>query len=165
MLDWPSGKAWQVSPEGSNPSLSRQGQQIAFESGGRIVHQSVDDSSTRRTLGSGIAPALSPDGERIAYRGANGIFVVSVQPGAVQEIVRGTELLAGPNWSPDAQELLYVAQTWKDWLNLSSTCPERSSVFIANVDRPMPILVGHACLPAAQLYRYQWLKDRDLCGS
>src|SRR5262249_17397518 len=65
---------------------------------------------TAQTAGGGTQPAYSPDGERIAFRGAEGgggIFVM----GATGETVRRvTSRGFHPAWAPDGKWIVYCPQ-------------------------------------------------------
>ena len=74
------------------------------------------DTGNETLIGRGLAPAWSPDGEWIAFRGADGIFVVRFNGEDIQLLVEYVSPEEGrsseewpplPVWSPDGEWLIY----------------------------------------------------------
>jgi len=112
------------------PSLSPDGNQVAFERGGDIYVKQVDGEALvqlTRTALSEAAPAWSPDGRQIAFtREGEGIFVVSPLGGAERKVA-GTRvplLLKTIAWTPDARSLVISEMT-------SPIC---ASLFVVSVE-------------------------------
>ena len=94
------------------PSLSPDGNQVAFERGGDIFVKQVDGEALIQLTNSAIpefAPAWSPDGRQIAFtRTGEGVFLTSPLGGGERKIVdaRTPLLLKTTAWTPDAQSLV-----------------------------------------------------------
>jgi Tol biopolymer transport system component len=100
------------------PSLSPDGKTLVYASAGPdrsdIFLRRVDGANaiklTAQTGGGGTQPAYSPDGERIAFRGAEGgggIFVMGATGETVRRVTgRGFH----PAWSPDGKWIVYCTQ-------------------------------------------------------
>ncbi|HEX3891489.1 MAG TPA: amidohydrolase family protein [Terracidiphilus sp.] len=74
-------------------------------------HKQYDFASTapRPVLGV-LAPALSPDGEQVAFGALNQLWVMKI--GAKpQQLTHGTAFVEGPQWSPDGKMLAYSTDT------------------------------------------------------
>jgi len=105
------------------PEWSADGQSIYFVSardrGFRIYERSLVDSGNRpeldremaREIVTGVQPALSPDGRRLAFQGGGGLSVVPVDGSAEPTLIRReeTEYRMRPAWAPDGQVLFYVS--------------------------------------------------------
>ncbi|MEM9660739.1 MAG: DPP IV N-terminal domain-containing protein [Planctomycetota bacterium] len=85
----------------------------------RVVTQITTDP------GHDVMPALSPDGERIAYasnrQGNWNIYVSSADGGQARPITEESSHELHPSWSPDGRRLVYcrlgpVSQRWELWL-------------------------------------------------
>jgi len=105
------------------PSLSRDGRQVAYVDGGRLMIAAVDGSTGPVDTGATVsgqvpgfgtfpvdaAPAWSPDGTRIAYVSNGDIYVLTVggtaQP---RRLTTSSKLDEWPAWSPDGQTVYYV---------------------------------------------------------
>jgi len=111
------------------PSLSPDGNQVAFERNGDIFVKQVDGEALVRLTNSPVpehAPAWSPDGRRIAFtRASDGIFVISPLGGGERKIAdtRAPLLLKTIAWTPDAQSLI-VSQL---------TSPICASLFVISI--------------------------------
>ncbi len=81
---------------------------IQLQRGGDIVLLNRDGTDLR-TLTTGIDPALSPDGERVAFsrwQGAEGTLWVINTDGTNERPVRGEiRLVKNPSWSPDSAQI------------------------------------------------------------
>lgn len=161
VLEWGSRTVTPVSQGGTHPSLSSNGKQVAFEADGAIVHRAVSDAATRTVLSPGTMPAVSPDGTRVAFRSSSGLSIVSVSSKAVESVDQGN-VVGGPVWSPDGRKLLYATHTWRDWFS-STSCLERSTVMIADIERRRSARVYTSCIPLSELYRYMWIADPTWC--
>jgi Tol biopolymer transport system component len=94
------------------PSLSPDGNQVAFERAGDIFVKQVDGEALvqlTKTAASESAPAWSPDGRQIAFmRGDDGIFVISPLGGGERRVTetRTPLLLKSMAWTPDSTTLV-----------------------------------------------------------
>ena len=94
------------------PSLSPDGNQVAFERGGDIFVKQVDGEALVQLTSTGLsesAPAWSPDGRQIAFtREGQGIFVISPLGGGERKVAdtRVPLLLKTIAWTPDARSLV-----------------------------------------------------------
>lgn len=99
------------------PSLSPDGNQVAFERDGDIFVKQVDGEALVRltsTSAAEAAPAWSPDGRQIAFsRAGEGIFVVSPLGGGERKVAQTVVplLLKTVAWTPDAQSLVVSEMT------------------------------------------------------
>ena len=112
------------------PSLSPDGNQVAFERNGDIFVKQVDSEALAqltRTAEPEQAPAWSPDGRRIAFsRGRDGIFVISPLGGGERKVAdtRAAVLLKTMAWTPDSSSLVISELT-------SSIC---ASLFVISIE-------------------------------
>jgi Tol biopolymer transport system component len=95
-----------------NPSLSPDGDQVAFESGGVGIEVARVDGGERRVLVSdGLDPSWSPDGRRIAWvsrRDGNADVYVSAADGtAVTRLTSDPADEVAPAWSPDSRRVVF----------------------------------------------------------
>ena len=94
------------------PSLSPDGNQVAFERGGDIFVKQADGEALVQITSTALhesAPAWSPDGRQIAFtRDGRGIFVISPLGGAEREIAdtRVPLLLKTIAWTADGRSLV-----------------------------------------------------------
>ncbi|MBP7691418.1 MAG: PD40 domain-containing protein [Anaerolineales bacterium] len=65
-------------------------------------------SNAKKMLGTGVWPALSPDGQRAAYAGTDGLHVVDLAGGADTMIPNTRPNDYSPRWSPDSTRLAFV---------------------------------------------------------
>ena len=99
------------------PSLSPDGNQVAFERGGDIFVKQVDGEALVQLTSTGpseSAPAWSPDGRQIAFtREGQGIFVISPLGGGERKVAdtRVPLLLKTIAWTPDARSLVISEMT------------------------------------------------------
>jgi Tol biopolymer transport system component len=99
------------------PSLSPDGNQVAFERDGDIFVKQVDSEAVlqlTRTGEADEAPAWSPDGRRIAFsRGGAAIFVISPLGGGERKVAdtRAPLLLKTLAWTPDGASLVVSEMT------------------------------------------------------
>lgn len=71
-------------------------------------------SDTQRSLTSGYAPSLSPDGQWVAFLrggGENGLYRISVDGRTEQRLYTGGEQLRTPSWSPDGGYIVFSRLT------------------------------------------------------
>jgi dipeptidyl aminopeptidase/acylaminoacyl peptidase len=84
---------------------------IVFQtsSGGDIMVINPDGTGLRR-LTRGIDPALSPDGEKVAFTrwtGEDGaLWLINVDGGGESPVLGGTKQAKHPAWSPDGQQIV-----------------------------------------------------------
>lgn len=67
-------------------------------------------TDTLRPLTSGIDPAISPDGQRVAFArdgGDHGLYVINLDGSNEQRIYNERELIRSPKWSPDSQLVVF----------------------------------------------------------
>jgi len=112
------------------PSLSPDGNQVAFEQNGDIFVKPVDGEALVRlttTSQAEAAPAWSPDSRQIAFsRAEEGIFIVSPLGGGERRIARTSVplLLKTISWTPDSR---FVVAS-------EMTSPVSASLFVVNVE-------------------------------
>lgn len=58
------------------------------------------------------APALSPDGSRVAFSAMGGLYVQPVKGGAPMQLATGGDPAFQPSWSPDGRSIAFV--TWSE---------------------------------------------------
>ena len=103
--------------ERRTPSVSRDGKLIAFRSernGGGIYLIGADGTGERLLVSAGRNPAFSPDGGSVAYwvgsedtHVSGQIYIVSLQSGAVRQLVSNFVDARYPTWN-DAGQLLFL---------------------------------------------------------
>jgi uncharacterized protein YraI len=84
---------------------------LAFQDriGGTIYLYDLN-RDTLRALTGGIDPAISPDGQRVAFTregGAGGLYVINRDGSGEQRIYNDHPLLRAPSWSPDGQWIVF----------------------------------------------------------
>jgi Tol biopolymer transport system component len=106
-------------PEGADgaPAWSPGGGKIAFDTtrnGKFEIYAMNTDGTGQVNLTSALShasdPAWSPDGQKIALTGPDGIYVMNADgSGATRVIAGATDMGAGgPAWSPDGQKIAFV---------------------------------------------------------
>jgi len=123
-------------------SISDDGKRAAFIWKGDIYWVTTDGSGApvrlTQTKAPEAAPALSPDGDRLAYTRAGEIFVHDLKTGGIVQL---TEAAAGnvesKYWSPDGKRMLYFAVPPG---SRSQILPNYSGRFVAT--RPFPRTVA-----------------------
>ena len=99
------------------PSLSPDGNQVAFERSGDIFVKQVDGEALVQLTSTAVpeyAPAWSPDGRQIAFaREGQGIFLISPLGGGERKVAdtRVPVLLNTFAWTPDARSLVISEMT------------------------------------------------------
>jgi Tol biopolymer transport system component len=99
------------------PSLSPDGNQVAFERGGDIFVKQVDGEAIVQITATSepeSSPTWSPDGRQIAFtRGDRGIFVISPLGGGERKVAdtRTPLLLKSMAWMPDGKTLVISEMT------------------------------------------------------
>jgi RTX calcium-binding nonapeptide repeat (4 copies)/WD40-like Beta Propeller Repeat len=90
---------------GNNPSFSSDGQQIVFDSGGKIRSISASGGSPV-DLCDGTDPAISPDGRKLAYVSGGTVHVIQLNcdPATLINFPSGSN----PAWSPDGTQIVFV---------------------------------------------------------
>jgi Tol biopolymer transport system component len=116
------------------PSLSPDGNQVAFERNGDIFVKQVDGEALVQltyTSRAETAPSWSPDGRQIAFRRAgDGIFVISPLGGGERKIAEANAplLLNSLAWTPDSRSLVVSEMT-------SPVCASLFVVAVANGEK------------------------------
>ena len=81
---------------------------VQLKSGGDIMMLNRDGSNLHRVT-SGIDPALSPDGERVAFtrwQGAEGtVYVINTDGSGERPVAGEIRLVKNPSWSPDSRKI------------------------------------------------------------
>jgi Tol biopolymer transport system component len=112
------------------PSLSPDGNQVAFERHGDLFVKQVDGEALLQLTSGGLfesGPAWSPDGRQIAFtRDGQGIFLISPLGGAERKVAdaRVPLLLKSIAWTPDARSLLIS----------ELTSPICASLFVVSIE-------------------------------
>ena len=91
-------------------SLSADGSTIAFVTaadGDDHVATIRIDGQGRQILGPGIEPAISPDGQQIAFVRSGEIYVMAVDGSAVRQLTTSPHRDEFPQWSPDGTTIVY----------------------------------------------------------
>ncbi|MDD1057223.1 FG-GAP-like repeat-containing protein [Streptomyces cocklensis] len=94
------------------PSVAPNGT-LAFLHGGTIEVYDPRQGGTPTPLTSGLQPAYSPDGTKLAFtrQASNGfqVFVRDLASGKETQITDDPSGVASPSWSPDGSKLAYLA--------------------------------------------------------
>lgn len=84
---------------------------LAIQDGRNNIYIYNLDSGQLRLLTNGFDPAISPDGELVAFnRGGgddNGIYVINLDGSGERKIWGEGEILRSPKWSPDGKSIVY----------------------------------------------------------
>jgi uncharacterized protein YgiM (DUF1202 family) len=118
------GGVWAAMPQAPQPQVATAAQAsvpapagppqgklvIGLASGGDIVAINADGSGLRR-LTSGIDPALSPDGQRVAVTRWDGaemgtLYVINADGSGERAVLGETKQAKHPAWSPDGQQVV-----------------------------------------------------------
>lgn len=116
------------------PSLSPDGNQVAFERNGDIFVKQVDGEALVQLTRNAVAedaPAWSPDGRQIAFvRAGTGIFLVSPLAGGERKVsdTHAPLLLKTMAWTPDSQALVISEMT-------SSICASLFRISVATGEK------------------------------
>ena len=103
-LDWPLPVALSWAPNGRRMVMAE-----ARTSADHRMHVVRIDGSRRRLLGKGRDPVWSPDGRRIAFHGASGVWVVRPNGSGRRLLANATDVVGGGlAISPDGRDLLYA---------------------------------------------------------
>src|SRR5690606_34874934 len=84
---------------------------VIQSSPGGMIHGYSLDKGTLWPLTRGFDPAISPDGQTVAFvrdGGENGIYLIEIDGSNEQLIFSGRERLSAPKWSPDGQWILFT---------------------------------------------------------
>ena len=103
------------SPASLSQSLKANGGQLVFMtgSGGDIYAINAKGSNLRLLTQGGLDPALSPDGQRVAFTrwGENeGVYLINVD-GSGERQIHPAKQPKAPTWSPDGDELVFQYAT------------------------------------------------------
>lgn len=98
----------------ARPSAPARPGKVAFQTsiGGDIYLVNADGSGLRR-VATGLDPALSPDGTRLAYArwdAPHGVFVLDLRTGEEQRVATANRPRS-PTWSPDGTRLVFSYYT------------------------------------------------------
>jgi Tol biopolymer transport system component/serine/threonine protein kinase len=115
------GSATLLVPDATSPSLSPDGEQIAFARAGssgstRIAIAPLSDTSRATFLTSDAdglwdhaGPAWSPDGTRIAYTAHNDLWIVPVDGGPARQLTADDDFDLEPAWSSDGRDIYFTS--------------------------------------------------------
>jgi Tol biopolymer transport system component len=109
-----------------------------------IMVANRDGSETRPiTAGSAYSPSWSPDGTRLVYENANGIYVAPVDGAAVPTRISPLGVLAVlPVWAPTGDRIAFIAQTASETASLSIEYP----IYVATADGKTVRKIGAASI-------------------
>jgi Tol biopolymer transport system component len=97
-------------PAHGSPDWSADGKQLLFDcwrgSAGSKMFLMNADGSNSREVGAGAMPTFAPDGQRLAFSGADGMCVMNVD-GTGREVI--AQAGWGAQWSPDGKWVSYGA--------------------------------------------------------
>lgn len=82
---------------------------IQSGNGGAIVVYHLS-TGAMRTLTTGFDPAVSPDGQTVAFAragGEQGLYLIDIDGSNEHRIYSGSEEIAAPSWSPDGQYIAF----------------------------------------------------------
>lgn len=123
------------------PSISPDGQQIAFAFQGNLFVVPASGGSARLLVGNGhhsFAPVWSPDGRRIAYasdvHGNFDVFVVDAQGGPSRRLTTHSASELPLSFTPDGEEVLFSAQRMDARTNLMFPSRAASELYKVAVD-------------------------------
>ena len=94
---------------GNNPSISPNGNKVAYDSGGTLWTMDINGATAMQVPGpiTGTDPSWSSDGSTLAYINASNVWTVSsAGVGATQRTNSGTA--SGPAFSPDGTLIAYA---------------------------------------------------------
>ncbi|MCB0121669.1 MAG: PD40 domain-containing protein, partial [Caldilineaceae bacterium] len=85
---------------------------LVFQSSpGGLLYAYRLDTGALWSLTNGFDPAISPDGQTVAFvreGGENGIYLIDIDGGNERLIFSGRTRLSSPKWSPDGQWILFT---------------------------------------------------------
>jgi len=104
-----ASSAAQATPAPAAASLA--GKLVFQESSGGRIHVYDLARGSQRTLTTGADPALSPDGQTVAFwrqEGSDyGLYLIDSDGGNERRILERTEKLRAPAWSPDGSKIVF----------------------------------------------------------
>jgi len=115
-------------------SITREGETIAFVSGSGIEAMSAGGMGRQIVIPaneqfSDFGPAISPDGQRIAFvsnrGGAYDIWLYSKVTGDLRQLTRSAKVLGGLSWSADGRKIVF---------NTTATDTEANGVALADAE-------------------------------
>jgi len=90
-------------------------QPLVFQSSnGGMIHVYDFTTGNYWPLTSGMDPAISPDGQRVAFvrsGGEHGLYIIDIDGGDERMIFNGGEGIRGPSWSPDGEQIVFSRYT------------------------------------------------------
>ena len=98
-------------------------------------------TGVQHSLGAGVWPSLSPDGQHAAYAGADGLHVVDLTTGIDRVVPHTLPNDYAPRWSPDGSQIAFVRV--QD-LNLYAVAPDGSGLTRLTDDTAYEQLIGWA---------------------
>jgi hypothetical protein len=109
------GNLWTIGANGTgttnlgvsanNPSFSSDGQLIVFDDGANV--RSISSSGTNATTRcAGTDPAISPNGQKVAYVSGGHVIVNDLSCGGGSPIDLGSG--SSPAWAPDSSQIVFV---------------------------------------------------------
>lgn len=103
------------------PDLSPDGKRLVFhgnregEGRGLYVMNCSGGDAVRVVAGQATAPAWSPDGQQVAFRQSDAIFIVEVDGSNVRKIEGLPDPSGAPSWSPDGNHIAFVSKGAVTW--------------------------------------------------